>query len=65
MFNHLEERCGDCYFWIHSDLLELESGDCCRFPRREPKSRNDGCGEFKAKKRMHYLTEEKKNETDS
>jgi hypothetical protein len=60
MYNHLEERCGECYFWDNGGFLSVDNGDCCRFPKKEPKNRNDGCGEFKPRKSMKYLAEEKK-----
>ena len=60
MYSHLKEKCRDCYFWIHSDLPGVTNGDCCRFPVKEPKLIDDGCGEFKEIKFVEILREEKK-----
>jgi len=59
MYNYLKERCGDCYFWIHSNLPGVTNGGCCRFPVRVPKLIDEGCGEFKEKKVVEVLREGK------
>jgi len=64
MHNVLDEKCGLCYFWIHSDLPEVRNGTCCRFPRKEQKNYDEGCGEFKDRKVMQILREAKKHEAN-
>ena len=75
MYNHIEEKCCDCYFWIHSDFEDVNAltgvrsvtiGMCIRFPTKVQKLRDEGCGEFKPKKKgPQILREEKKDETNS
>lgn len=64
MPNRLKEKCGQCYFWDNGGFLSVDSGDCCRYPTKVKKNKNEGCGEFKPKKGVEYLWEER-NETDS
>ena len=59
-----KEKCGNCYFWEPPENLGFVKGDCCRYPQKIPKSSDEYCGEFKSKKGIEYLWEEKKNETD-
>ena len=60
MYNTIEEKCKDCYFWIHSDLPGVLTGTCTRFPRKEVRHQDEGCGEFKPKKVVQILREEEK-----
>ena len=55
-----EEKCSDCYFWNNSGLVGAFNGDCCRYPERVTRNCSDFCGEFKDKKVVEILREEKK-----
>jgi len=54
------EKCGICYFWEAPDIAAAFNGVCCRYPQRVPKHCEEFCGEFKEKKIVEVLREEKK-----
>lgn len=74
MYNVIEEKCGTCYFWLHSDLEDVSvltelrlasTGTCCRFPQKVEKHRDEGCGEHRSRKLAQMLREVEKDEANT